>query len=559
MFLTCTALVALLVAGQTEAGSLQERVQALLHAPGYEHARWGLLVVDAKSGEILYEQAADQLFRPASVTKLFSTAAALAALGADHRFETPIVRRGEVDTEGVLQGDLILVAQGDPSLGGRTGPDGSLLFQDNDHTYAGPQSRSKLVAADPVAGLDHLAREVLASGIKAVTGEILVDDRLFVHTTSTGSGPRRVSPIIVNDNLIDVVITPAETQGAPASVSLVPQTAYAAFDAQVETTPADSRKNIVIAPVGPRRFTVRGQIPAGSSPSIHIYEVDDPASFARALLIEALRRRGVVVSASPLAENPGRELPSREEVARLPQVAKYTSPPLREYLRVILKVSHNLHASLLPMLLAVQAGERTLDAGLARQGELLKSIGVDPATVSFGGGAGGSSADLVTPRAAVTLLQAMATRPDFTAYEAALPVLGRDGTLANSVPSDSAARGHARAKTGTYYVTNSLNQSTVLTSKALAGYLETASGRDLTFAFFLNDIPLPTPNGDVSEATAEVGRLLGRLCEVFYNHTPPALDTTQHTNAHAEPAHEPDHPTEGPTGRPPDHRNAPSP
>ena len=78
---------------------------------------------------------------------------------------------------------------------------------------------------------------------------------------------------------------------------------------------------------------------------------------------------------------------------------------------MILKVSHNLHASTLPLLIAAHHGERTLAAGLRREGEILKGLGVDPATISFGGGAGGARADLVTPRATVALLRAMAGGP----------------------------------------------------------------------------------------------------------------------------------------------------
>src|SRR3954453_4034473 len=110
----------------------------------------------------------------------------------------------------------------------------------------------------------------------------------------------------------------------------------------------------------------------------------------------------------------------------------------------------------------------------------------------------------------------MAALPDFAAYDAALPVLGRDGTLAKAVPADSPARGHARAKTGTYWLDNGLNGRSVLTSKALAGYMETALGRQLVFAFFLNDVPLEATGPKVTAATAKAGRLLGSLCEVFY-------------------------------------------
>ena len=80
--------------------------------------------------------------------------------GPNHRFSTPLVRRGEVDQKGTLHGDLILLAQGDLCMGGRTGPDGALVFKDEDHTYAGGNLSSQIVPTDPLAGLDHLAREV---------------------------------------------------------------------------------------------------------------------------------------------------------------------------------------------------------------------------------------------------------------------------------------------------------------------------------------------------------------------------------------------------------------
>src|SRR5262249_22953426 len=159
---------------------------------------------------------------------------------------------------------------------------------------------------------------------------------------------------------------------------------------------------------------------------------------------------------------------------KLARVAEYTSPPFREYAKVILKVSHNLYASTLPLLIASHNGETTLSAGLRRQGAALKDLGVDVGTISFGGGAGGSRSDLVTPRATIALLGAMAKREDFSAYEPALPVLGRDGTLAKAVGPDSPVRGHARAKTGTYSVEDGLSGRAVLTSKALSGYMETA-------------------------------------------------------------------------------------
>jgi len=516
-------LLGLLVAVPAHGGEgLEERIADVLKTPGYQDGHWGLLIVDATSGRTLYERNADQLFCPASVTKLYSTAAALIDLGAEHRFQTPVVRRGEVDADGTLRGDLVLIAQGDLCLGGRTGPEGTLLFEEHDHTYAGGNFDTTLVPSDPLAGLDHLAREIKAAGINTVRGDVLVDDRLFEPAPSTGSGPSKLSPIMVNDNVIDVVATPAEKAGAPAHVRIVPETDFVTMEAEVDTVEADKSPRLTVRAVGPRRFTVRGRLPLGHKPVVKIYEVEEPASFARALFVTALRRRGVRVEAAAIGRNDAEYLPPRSDLARLPKVAEYTSPRLREYARVILKVSHNLHASTLPLLIAAHHGETTLEAGLKREGTILKGLGVDVSTISFGGGAGGARSDLVTPRATVALLRAMAGRPEFRAYDDALPVLGRDGTLAKAVASDSPARGHVRAKTGTYTLGNELLGKTVLAAKALAGYMETASGRPLVITFFLNNVPLDPALDQVSEATAAVGRLLGRLCEVVYLHDAPS-------------------------------------
>ena len=84
----------------------------------------------------IYDLDGGERFLAASTTKLYPSAAALAAYGADYRFETPIYRTGAVGSDGTLTGDLILVASGDPTMGGRTTPDGAIDFTPFDHIYA---------------------------------------------------------------------------------------------------------------------------------------------------------------------------------------------------------------------------------------------------------------------------------------------------------------------------------------------------------------------------------------------------------------------------------------
>jgi len=491
-------------------GPLSDRIAAVTDGVNYKHAHWGILVVDLKSGETIYELNADKLFVPASTTKLFSTSAAWDAFGPDHRFETPVVRRGDVDAAGLLHGDLILVASGDLTIGGRTNADGQIAFKDSDHTYANGNETAEVTEPDPLAGLNDLARQVAAAGVKRVSGNVLIDDRLFETAEGTGSGPSRLTPIVVNDNVIDFVVTPGAADEA-ASVRWRPETATIRVDARVDTIERGGSTRVNVTSAGSGRLIVRGQIAAGHKPLVRVHEVENAASFARSLFIEALERAGVVVDASPLGVNRSESLPAPGECASLPRVALLTSPPFSESIKLILKVSHNLHASTLPLLVASKNGKRTLGEGLRLQHDFLARAGVDVDTISFGGGAGGSRADYTTPRATVQLLRYMAARSDFDRYEAALPVLGVDGTLASSVPADSPARGHVHAKTGTLYWDNVMNDRVLLTSKALAGTMTTAAGRRLALAMFVNNTHL-----DKTSETIREGKTLGRLCEVIY-------------------------------------------
>src|SRR5262249_780921 len=155
----------------------------------------------AKTGETIIERNPDQMFVPASTTKLFSCAHALAELGPDYRFNTPVVARGEI-RDGTLAGDLILIASGDLTMGGRNRLDATMAFVSDDHTYADATStNAKVTPTDPLTGLTDLAKQIRNSGIISVTGDVLIDDRLFDRNSGSGSGPRTVSAMLVNDNV----------------------------------------------------------------------------------------------------------------------------------------------------------------------------------------------------------------------------------------------------------------------------------------------------------------------------------------------------------------------
>jgi D-alanyl-D-alanine carboxypeptidase len=135
--------------------------------------------VDAGSRNVLINLQPEHEFYIGSMRKIFSVGELLNQIGPNYRFNTPIYRQGSVGAGGVLNGNLILDAAGDITMGGRTNPDGSIAISEFDHTYADNVGNAVLTAPDPLAGYIALAGQVAAAGIKEITGDVVIDDRLF--------------------------------------------------------------------------------------------------------------------------------------------------------------------------------------------------------------------------------------------------------------------------------------------------------------------------------------------------------------------------------------------
>src|ERR1700738_3867360 len=123
---------------------LDKRVGAILESADLARGFWGIEVVSVSTGKVLYFHDADKLFTPASNTKLFTTAAALALIGPDYKFRTTVETNGSLDKYGRLTGDVVLVGRGDPTLSGRELPYSTRTQRD----------------ADPTKVLEHLADEL---------------------------------------------------------------------------------------------------------------------------------------------------------------------------------------------------------------------------------------------------------------------------------------------------------------------------------------------------------------------------------------------------------------
>jgi D-alanyl-D-alanine carboxypeptidase/D-alanyl-D-alanine-endopeptidase (penicillin-binding protein 4) len=460
------------------------RVETALSEVHAGRAYWGILVADRTTGETLYELNADHFFTPASNAKIFTTALALATLGPDYRFRTTLESKGSLGTDGRLAGDLILVGRGDPDLSNRKFP------------YAGRVEHDG--AVEKVFA--EMADEAVAKGLREVDGDIVGDDSYYPYDPypadwSVGDLFFRygapVSAIAFNDNTISVRVVPGERLGDPATVVTEPAIAIDAFSHEIVTGPAGGEPDLaVVRQPGQNFMLLRGTIPLDHTPFGLDLAMTAPAETAAAMLKQLLEARGVRVTGGTRARHapPPETSATGEPILSLLRptpsdsnpfvLAEHLSAPLLEIIRVTNKVSHNLHAELLLRAVGREKfGVGSVAAGLKVERDFLRSAGIADGDVVLLDGSGLSRGDLVTPRAAATLLRYVERQPWGQDFISTLPIGGVDGTLENRM-RESDASGRIEAKTGE-----------VEHVRALSGYAKTLRGEDLVFSIFFNNSP----------------------------------------------------------------------
>jgi D-alanyl-D-alanine carboxypeptidase/D-alanyl-D-alanine-endopeptidase (penicillin-binding protein 4) len=456
----------------------------------YRQSDWGYEVLDENSGKVLAAQNQQKMFDPGSTMKLYSVSAALSRYGPNYRFRTPVYRQGTI-AGGTLTGNLILVGSGDMTFGLREQRNGTLYYESLpkvDQSYANIGLPGAVEPpGDPLAALNQLAGRVRASGISRVNGNVVIDDRLF--TPYDGFPDGLISPIWVNENLIDLLVKPGAV-GRRASINWRPMTASYTVNNRVTTVTAKKQTVLNVTEPTPGTIQVTGQIPARSTPTLRVWEIADPSAFARTAFIEALQRAGVTVSAPATGSNPKALLPPRGRYLAADKIGQHVSATLAQYAKLILKVSYNRGADLMTCLAAVRMGSTDCATGLAGEVKTATSLGVSPTSIFPFDGAGSNDQGRTTPAALSTLLRRVAKTSYGKTLFDALPILGRDGTLANVQPKSPAA-GHAQVKTGNRVVGTPAGQIIVL-GNSLAGYAQTRSGRRVVFMIAVGNVPVPT-------------------------------------------------------------------
>jgi D-alanyl-D-alanine carboxypeptidase len=254
-----------------------------------------------------------------------------------------------------------------------------------------------------------------------------------------------IAPIWVNENVIDITTMPTSV-GKRASVDWRPKTAAIRVRAKVTTVAGDAKPLTLDSP-RPGIVRIRGESAADSPPILRISQIPDPAAFARTAFIDALGRAGVRVRAGTKGANPRRLLPDSTSFPASEKVAAHVSPPLSEFVKVILKVSYNRGGHLMVCLAAARAGSRDCLVGIGQEVDLITRHGVlRDSTVVFDG-AGSVDNGRTSPADMTTFLRSITGESWGPSIREGMAILGVDGTQAENGAGTPAA-GHVQLKDG---------------------------------------------------------------------------------------------------------------
>lgn len=419
-------------------------VNTMMADPVLKNATWGFVVYDPVTKKVISSYNETTPLVPASTTKLLTTETALSLLGENYRWMTQLEYSGEIDENGVLNGNLYIVGSGDPSLG--TNKAGAWSYKD--------------IVADFVSGIKN-------EGIKKVNGDIVIQTALFKGNLS------RLPENVVwleNNNYYLPVGTTKEIN--PANEKLIVKKSL--------TTAAD-KKFFYVSPYANQMVYAEKYDGDGT---LTTKLPDAPAYLANSFKANLVKSGvGVTGKVSPKMTDAAPE--SRKKIS------VYQSPTLADIVYYTNQRSDNSLAEALLKTVGFQKmGDQTSETGRMVVNNHLKDIAFDLEGLNYMDGSGLSRSNKVTPISQVKYLSSLMGSKFYKTYFDSLPIGGQSGTLKSMFLAEG--NGQVFAKTGT------LNKV-----KTLAGYLKTNSGKTLCFSLMVNNYA-----GSVSQVKSKMEAIL---------------------------------------------------
>lgn len=434
---------------------LDQAVREAQNSVQLNHASLSVCVYNVAKGRSVYSYESQKSLIPASLSKIFTTAAGFEKLGSSFRFKTVLKYTGKIDNSGVLHGDIVIVGGGDPVLG----------------SY-----RYKQTTPDSVFASWHRAMQ--AAGIKSVDGRVCYDASIFddkPHNDSWQWGDIGnyygcgATGLNFHENMYFAYFNAGSKVGAAAKLDhTAPDGLRLHSQNNVTTGTANSGDNVIIygdaastirvyegtVPLGKRNFSVRGAMP-------------NPAESCAAMFTAYLKARGVNVSGTPNRNQ--RHSDGKEIVDYLSNtyyvIAQYTN-----------LTSNNLYAeSILKYLGYKQYKSGSSDNGVKTLMAYFSENGLNAEGVQLVDGCGLSRQNRVTCDFVCRFLKQVAKSQIYNDFSKSLAKVGESGTAKNLLPNLPAN------------IAMKIKSGTMEGVKSYAGYITNSKGDLLCFAIIANN------------------------------------------------------------------------
>lgn len=427
----------------------------------HKNATISIQVKDLKTNKIIHSHRAGNAAIPASTMKLVTTATALELFGADYQFKTTLEIDGKITVDSILNGNLIIYGNGDPTLG--SSKLGNINF------------------------LNDWLSAVRKAGIKQINGNIIADASAY---DTEGVNPKWLWEDMGNyfasgaygisykDNIFEMELKSGTVGTTPEIVKITPSIPELTFNNYLKSTTIRFDSAYFYGAPFQNERSIYGEIPA-YKPSFKIKgDIPCPGLILARDLAWKLKSSGIPISGNAIDEVYNSNKRS--------VIYTHLSPKLSEIIKEINVASNNHYAEHLFRHLALQSGKPASSGeAVKRIKNFWKSKDLPVDELFMYDGSGLSPVNAVSANFYVSLLTYMDKSKNNAVFRTSLPVAGKSGTLTNFL-KNTALDGKVQAKSGTF------NRV-----KSYAGYIS-SNGKQFAFAIIVNN-----PNVNSLSATTK--------------------------------------------------------
>ena len=415
---------------------------------------------------------------PASTMKVVTTASALEILGSGYRFKTRIQYTGEIDSNGVLNGNIYIKGGGDPSLG-------SGYYKSYNADY-----------------LEKWVKAVKDAGIKSINGQIIADASIFGENTipahwSWGDiGNYYGAPacgLTIHDNKTVLQFRSGPNAGDSTWVDcMVPYVPEMRVYNKVRAANTKSDNAYIYGGLYDPVRIAEGTIPKGEEVFEVKASIPDPPYLAALELESALNEAGVEAKYACSTVRRLRFMNAYRDTLERQTLHTLNGASVGNLCYWTNHVSVNLFAEHLLKGVGVRkAGDGSTYSSTRAIQKYWSGRGVDMTGFYMTDGSGLSRGNAISARHLVFILKHMSGSKYADTFKKSLSVAGKSGTL-------------RRIGRGTKAANNLMGKSGSMTRvRSYCGYVTSASGRQLAFAIIVNNY-----NGTSSQIRDRLNKLM---------------------------------------------------